>query len=90
MNNAESIDVGRLAGRAVDLFNLLHRSDGLKAEIFTLMGPTGRHHVYLHFPSRDKVHAAHEWGILASCMLLEGLHVSDGPSGIDYLGMKVW
>lgn len=89
MKNIESKDVGRRARRVVDLFNL-HRFDGLKAELFQPKGTTGRYHVYIHFPDRDKVYAAHEWGILASRMLLEGLHVSDGPGGIDYLGMKVW
>lgn len=89
MKDVESKDVERLAGRVVDLFNL-HRFDGLKAELFQPKGTTGRYRVHVRFPDRDKVYAAHEWGILASCMLLEGLHVSDGPGGVDYLGMKVW
>lgn len=89
MKNVESKDVERLAGRVVDRFNLW-RFDGLKAEISQPKGKAGRYHVHIRFPDRDKVYAAHEWGILASYMLLEGLHVSDGPSGVDYLGMKVW
>ena len=89
MKSVESKDVGRRIGRVVDRFNLW-RFDGLRAELYQPKGTTGRYHVYVHFPDRDKVYAAHEWGILASYMLLEGLHVSDGPGGIDFLGMKVW
>ena len=89
MKNVEIKDVERVAGRVVDRFNLW-RFDGLKAELLPPKGTTGRYYVCLHFPGRDKVYAAHEWGILASYMLLEGLHVSDGPGGVDHLGMNVW
>lgn len=89
MKNVESMDVEQRARRVAELFNLC-RFDGVKVDIKS--GARSGRFVVRIFDTAGcgREYLAHEWGILASYMLLEGLHVSDGPGGIDFLGMKVW
>lgn len=89
MKSLESAEVEPRARRVVERFGLW-RFDGVKVDIQSSARP-GRFVVRI-FDTAGCGHEylAHEWGQLASYMLLEGLHVSDAPSGIDFMGMKVW
>lgn len=87
--NIKSKDAEQRVRRVVELFNL-YRFDGVKAEIQNGARP-GRFSVRVCDGSgAGREYLAHEWGTLASYMLLEGLHVSGGPGGAGFLGMKVW